>query len=1375
MRKTNFTFLTQQLRNLTLILLAVVFNASLDAQCSLVCNGGINVSLDGTDCTVTLDAVDLLNGEETTCTGGVFEVHILDHHGNLINETGEINFDHVGEELQYKVVEESGNSCWGWVTVEDKYAPVIICEEVMGPFYCYDLIDYEPQIEMDCDGDDVSIDLVNEVVMTNNCSDYGPDTLMKVTRTYIATDLSGNESEPCTFEFFVERLPDWNDVTQGWDNMTTPPSLLKSTDTGLQCDDDYPKDNLGNPSPLPGNGFPGTGVPEYVTMDSTYKLYPNDNQFCNLLVNYDDQEIFNDGCVIKIMRRWSIIEWSCESPQRASELFQVIEIVDDKGPELTAPDNITASTNDYNCGADVYIAALETDDNCSEEVTVDLAWTGGGSGYIPGFEGGFVPLDTGLNILTFTAYDECGNSSQDVTEVFVEDKTPPVAICDQFTVVSLTTDGVAWAHASVFDDGSYDECKLGHFEVRRMDGDVCDEDEDGDTTEDDEFGEYVKFCCEDVGRTDIMVVFRVYDKAGNYNDCMVNVEIQDKLPPKIVCPPDLTIECGFNFTDHSVFGTVQQNKDDIEPITIHDDYLIDWAGGIGALTDGYAEDNCIVRVTVDSVEVIDQCNLGFIYRTFTATDAGGRTDQCTQTITIKNSDPFDGLTDITWPRDTLITGCQDPTSGEFHPDEIGYPTYDEDECNLIGTSYEDHVFPFNNNEGDACFKILRKWKVIDWCQFEEDVTGTGNPTGNSIYDFWTWTQVIKVNNEVDPIITGTYPRVEVCTFDPTCTDGFIELNATATDDCTATLKASWKIDANNDGSFDIFSEDVLGTVIQNSISATGTYPIGSHRIEWTFIDFCGNKTTIDQLFDIVNCKAPTPYCINGLAVDLMPIDEDNDGVVDGGMVELWASDFDAGSFHTCEGYEVFLSFTPDIADSNMVFDCSHVGDQQVTIYASVITPMDSIIQSFCITSLSVQDNMMACGAGGGGQRVSVSGAIATEDALQIEEVSVALVGSELSDQMTNTNGQYAFADMSTGGTYEVVPSKTDDPDNGVSTLDLVYIQRHILGIDKFESPYKMIAADINADGKISASDILELRKLILGINDDFSNNDSWKFVDQGHGFADANEALDLGYPETYQIETLDNNMVVNFMGVKIGDVNNNATTSKLQRGTTTRSNQVFNLTVDNATCTDGETIAVDVKAGDYNDLIGLQATLAIDPSITIVGVEGGLMDMTNANMNLNNQDQGQVTLSWNTSTPIAVNEGDVLFTLEIESQGEGSLANTMSIVDNPLTAEVYNNVQDIMSLTLNVENSTEEFSLMQNTPNPFNEVTEIRFMLPKDMNVTFTVFDVTGKVVKMVHDNFNAGMNQIRITKDELETTGVMYYQLEAGQFTATKKMVILQ
>ncbi|MBK8721644.1 MAG: hypothetical protein IPL95_05045 [Saprospiraceae bacterium] len=57
-----------------------------------------------------------------------------------------------------------------------------------------------------------------------------------------------------------------------------------------------------------------------------------------------------------------------------------------------------------------------------------------------------------------------------------------------------------------------------------------------------------------------------------------------------------------------------------------------------------------------------------------------------------------------------------------------------------------------------------------------------------------------------------------------------------------------------------------------------------------------------------------------------------------------------------------------------------------------------------------------------------------------------------------------------------------------------------MAVEELKTPYKRIAADINNDGKISTADMVELRKLILFINDNFTSNTSWKMVDKAYTF-----------------------------------------------------------------------------------------------------------------------------------------------------------------------------------------------------------------------------------------------------------------------------------
>ena len=86
----------------------------------------------------------------------------------------------------------------------------------------------------------------------------------------------------------------------------------------------------------------------------------------------------------------------------------------------------------------------------------------------------------------------------------------------------------------------------------------------------------------------------------------------------------------------------------------------------------------------------------------------------------------------------------------------------------------------------------------------------------------------------------------------------------------------------------------------------------------------------------------------------------------------------------------------------------------------------------------------------------------------------------------------------------------------------------------------------------------------------------------------------------------------------------------------------------------------------------------------------------------------------------------------------------------------------------------ETFALYQNVPNPFKEQTVIGFDVPSDGSTTLSIFDVTGKLVLKNIYEFEQGYQEVIIRKSDLDQTGVLYYQIENGDFTATRKMILI-
>ena len=85
-----------------------------------------------------------------------------------------------------------------------------------------------------------------------------------------------------------------------------------------------------------------------------------------------------------------------------------------------------------------------------------------------------------------------------------------------------------------------------------------------------------------------------------------------------------------------------------------------------------------------------------------------------------------------------------------------------------------------------------------------------------------------------------------------------------------------------------------------------------------------------------------------------------------------------------------------------------------------------------------------------------------------------------------------------------------------------------------------------------------------------------------------------------------------------------------------------------------------------------------------------------------------------------------------------------------------------------------KFKLYQNRPNPFNDKTIISFVLPEDGFAKVTIFDISGRVLKLVEGDFVKGYNEVEINSNDVSASGVLYYKLESAENTATMKMIIL-
>jgi len=174
--------------------------------------------------------------------------------------------------------------------------------------------------------------------------------------------------------------------------------------------------------------------------------------------------------------------------------------------------------------------------------------------------------------------------------------------------------------------------------------------------------------------------------------------------------------------------------------------------------------------------------------------------------------------------------------------------------------------------------------------------------------------------------------------------------------------------------------------------------------------------------------------------------------------------------------------------------------------------------------------------------IPIAGKVININNKPIYRVLEKLIGD--SSLITNTDslGSFQFNLLHVGN-YTITPTKNNDINktNGVTTLDLALTQSHILGKNKLNNPYKIIAADVNGDGKITTLDLVYMKRLILGMDTTFTNtttkqNRLWVFVDSSYQFPDTTNPFP--FKDSISYTNLNANQTnQTFIGIKLGDVN----------------------------------------------------------------------------------------------------------------------------------------------------------------------------------------------------------------------------------------------
>ncbi|HMP32524.1 MAG TPA: T9SS type A sorting domain-containing protein, partial [Saprospiraceae bacterium] len=343
--------------------------------------------------------------------------------------------------------------------------------------------------------------------------------------------------------------------------------------------------------------------------------------------------------------------------------------------------------------------------------------------------------------------------------------------------------------------------------------------------------------------------------------------------------------------------------------------------------------------------------------------------------------------------------------------------------------------------------------------------------------------------------------------------------------------------------------------------------------------------------------------------------------------------------------------------------------------------------------------------------------------------------------------------------------------DGINTLDLVLIQRHILGIAKLSSPYKMIAADVDGDNAIRVNDVLSIRKLILGAEQSLPIGKSWSFVSAHDKMVDSPWPFNEMISHAQLMEpSIDNN----FVGVKLGDVDESASYNfgdvKVQPRTVP-----LQLNFDNMTVEIGKEYTLDIYSSNFTNIHGMQWTMS-HKGMDIKEVDGRAIQLNSENTALISKDV--TTLSWAAVNAQTLDKEDVVIRIKFVATMNGKISDMLKLSDVITKTEAYSGVE-MQKVGIELVERTSQnsvFALSQNEPNPWREQTVVTYALPESGVARFTLFDITGKLIMEKNLPSIKGENVLTISRSDLKgITGMVLYKLEFDGQSAQRKMLIIE
>lgn len=376
----------------------------------------------------------------------------------------------------------------------------------------------------------------------------------------------------------------------------------------------------------------------------------------------------------------------------------------------------------------------------------------------------------------------------------------------------------------------------------------------------------------------------------------------------------------------------------------------------------------------------------------------------------------------------------------------------------------------------------------------------------------------------------------------------------------------------------------------------------------------------------------------------------------------------------------------------------------------------------------------------------------------IEIFLYSATSSLLDSTITDINGYYLFDTLAGGSTYVLEPNYNTKTWGGSNSGDALLIMLHFVGLANLTG-LPLMAADVSADGIVNSIDALNVQQRFVGMIPGYIAGD-W-----------------VQTSDTVQFNG--NSIMKDLQGLCYGDVNRSYIPPMVRNQPSLNILQYEEIIMN-----DGEIINIPVRLESNAQIGALSMILNYDEEL--LDIKEIVMNNDNSNL-IYNAKNGELRISWFDISPLNMNAGDILFTVNCElltNNINDLLLNEVlfevdgnSVISDSKGDKISNLNISIPKLQISAEQKYNEFTLNNNYPNPFSNTTEISYTIPYQGKVKLQVYNLLGEIVDVLIDhNQNAGNYKFTFDGSKLNS-GIYYYTLELStsnnHWMKTKKMMI--